>query len=99
MKEGLLRIDEIHDRFRTAEPGNIRQKVLKHDLLSISFTIGAILLASLARTESRGSFNRSDFPAKDDANGLKNSCMRCRLERDELFLAQEKVLTSPSPLQ
>ena len=92
LKEGLLMISKINGRLRAAEPGNMRQKVIKHDLISASFTVRAILLASLARTESRGSFNRSDFPTEDDANWLKNSCLRYSLERDEFYLDHYKVL-------
>jgi succinate dehydrogenase/fumarate reductase flavoprotein subunit len=59
---------------------------LKEDLLSASFVLKTILVASLGRKESRGSFQRKDFPYEDNLNWQKNSCLSCDPERRDFSL-------------
>jgi len=49
----------------------------------------AILTASLARAESRGSFNRKDFPREDNINWQKNSCL--------IYDRKKRVFPKPPP--
>jgi succinate dehydrogenase/fumarate reductase flavoprotein subunit len=97
LQKGLSMVEDIVDRLGQVEPENIRQVLLKQDLTAASFTVKAVLVASLARTESRGSFYRSDFPLEDGANWLKNSCLSYSPEREQFFLCHRAL--TPAPLR
>jgi succinate dehydrogenase/fumarate reductase flavoprotein subunit len=58
---------------RAARIDTPKERVLRDDLLSATFTLRAVLTAGLGRLESRGSFLREDYPAQDDAQWLRNS--------------------------
>ncbi len=75
LKEGLAAIEEVDAQLRAACPGILAERKLKEDLLSASFVLKSILIASLGRKESRGSFQRRDYPHEDNVNWLKNSCL------------------------
>jgi succinate dehydrogenase/fumarate reductase flavoprotein subunit len=51
-------------------------------LISAAFVLKAVLTASIARKESRGSFIRKDFPQQDDLNWRKNSSLTYEWERE-----------------
>ncbi len=72
LREGLIAVEEYArelEKFVEAGKGNRR--------LSEAHAMGgvarAILLSSLARTESRGAHYRNDFPHRDDVKFLKHS--------------------------
>ncbi len=72
---GLAEIDGLLTQLQTVLPHTIEERRLKEDLLSGVLVTKAVLTASLARQESRGSFIRRDFPREDDRNWLRNSCL------------------------
>jgi len=76
LKDGLASIEKIESQLRTMKPNNVLQQMLHTDLMSACFVVRAMLTASLPRTESRGSFYRSDFPQEDGSKWLKNSCLK-----------------------
>lgn len=92
LKEGLAAIDEIDMQLHSATLRNISEKRLKEDLLSACFVLKAVLMASLGRKESRGSFNRKDFPHEDNINWLKNSCLTYNLAQGTFALSYHEVL-------
>lgn len=92
LKEGLAAIDEIDMQLHSATLRNISEKRLKQDLLSACFVLKAVLMASLGRKESRGSFNRKDFPHEDNINWLKNSCLTYNLAQGTFALSYHEVL-------
>ena len=62
MQQALDEAAHLDDLIREVRPGDIGQRLTREDLVSASFVLRAILTASLARTESRGCFSRSDYP-------------------------------------
>lgn len=75
LKKGLLMLDSIEGELKNAMWTNVRERIIKEDLLSAVFSVKAILSASMGRKESRGSFIRKDYPKEDNDNWRKNSCL------------------------
>ncbi len=73
--KGLERLESVERRLEL--PGALErgERALLEDARAGALTLRAILLASLARKESRGSFLRSDFTDEDDVNWRRNSCL------------------------
>ena len=61
-------------------------RALLEDTRAGVLTLYAILLASLGRRESRGSFLRSDFQAENDGNWRRNSCLSYDVEKNEFVV-------------
>jgi aspartate oxidase len=75
IRTGMKAVELLDRQLDTTVPNAVSETKLKEDIRSASFILKAILFASLAREESRGSFNRKDFPKEDNINWQKNSCM------------------------
>ena len=75
IKMGMKEVELLDRQLETNVPHAVPERKLKEDLMSASFLLKAVLTASLAREESRGSFNRRDFPQEDNINWQKNSCL------------------------
>jgi aspartate oxidase len=75
IKMGMKEVELLDRQLETNVPHAVPERKLKEDLMSASFLLKAVLTASLAREESRGSFNRKDFPQEDNINWQKNSCL------------------------
>ena len=73
MVAGLRKAEHVWRTVRAARIDTPKERVLRDDLLSATFTLRAVLTAGLERLESRGSFLREDHPAQDDAQWLRNS--------------------------
>jgi succinate dehydrogenase/fumarate reductase flavoprotein subunit len=76
LREGLDRLAVIEGRIEKVYPAALKDLFGKRNLENVALLLKAILMGSLARRESRGSFFRSDFPDQDDRNGLKNTSYR-----------------------
>ncbi len=75
LTKGLEAAREVHRELDGFVPGSRRETCAKGDLTAAVVTLKAILTASLARRESRGSFFRDDHPGEDDAGWKKNSSL------------------------
>ena len=75
IEEALDEVAILRERIAAASSGDMGDRLMKEDLLSACFTLKAVAAAGLARNESRGCFNRSDYPAEDNGLWLKNSCL------------------------
>jgi succinate dehydrogenase/fumarate reductase flavoprotein subunit len=73
MRDGLAEVERIQAALEVAGAPTPQERLRREDLRSAAFVLRAVLTAGLARRESRGTFIRTDCPAQDDANWLKNS--------------------------
>ncbi len=73
MAEGLREAERVWQTLGVAKVETPKDSLLREDLLSAAFVLRAILTTGLGRLESRGSFLRTDYPAQDDAQWLRNS--------------------------
>ncbi len=90
--EGLAAVEEIKGELFSTGARNPAEMALKQDLIAGSFVLNAILTASRGRKESRGSFNREDFPREDNENWLKNSCLSYNASEDRFSLSFHDTL-------
>jgi len=103
MRQGLARITELVDRIQEVRVRD-RSLVFNFDLIrtlelrSMLDISHACALASLHRTETRGSHYRLDYPKMDNGNFLKHSLVS-RAAAGELALSYRKVtLVDTEPL-
>ncbi len=75
LNNGLAKVEKIESKIAGFAPQSVSEMRTKEDLLSASFVLKAIISASIGRQESRGSFQRTDFPDEDNKNYRKNSCL------------------------
>ncbi|MDI6782522.1 MAG: FAD-binding protein [bacterium] len=78
MKEGEQKVKELQLRFQQAQLINFGLRfnfdLFWHLELEGNLAVAeAILAGAIARTESRGSHSRRDYPKRDDANWLKHT--------------------------
>ncbi len=83
-------LDEL---IRQTRPTGIKEALTWEDLMSASFVLRAVLTASLARTESRGCFSRSDYPHEDNDQWLRNSSLSYRVETRTFILEHRAAST------
>jgi succinate dehydrogenase/fumarate reductase flavoprotein subunit len=93
LKEGLDRLAVIEGKIEAVYPAGLKDLFRKRDLENGALLLKAIFMGSLARTESRGSFFRKDFPDQDDKNWLKNTCYR--LVKGELLVTHAEKAPMP----
>jgi len=65
LKEGIKRIDEMLAELQGHQAGNPQELWRIMECRNAALTGRAISVSALARTESRGSHYRSDFPEED----------------------------------
>jgi succinate dehydrogenase/fumarate reductase flavoprotein subunit len=71
LKESIKSIDEILNELETLQASHYRDLWRNLECVNAALTARAIAVSALARTESRGSHYREDFP-KEDKNWLKH---------------------------
>ena len=75
LRRGIERLEAIEERLKPIGTAGSGGRAVLEDARAGALVLRAILQASLGRSESRGSFLRSDFPDEGDGNWLKNSCL------------------------
>jgi len=93
LRQGMDELNSLRTHLNSLIPQTIEDRRLKEDLLSGSLVLQAVLSASLGRKESRGSFNRLDYPREDNRNWLKNSCLKYEPEAAIFQVTYEPVNT------
>ncbi len=86
LRKGLERMAAVKDRLEMLKTEGSRGLALLEDTRAAALTLHAILLASLGRLESRGSFLRSDFPEEDDNRWRRNSSLSLDVEKNKFVL-------------
>ena len=92
IKTGMKELELLDRQLETKVPHSIPERRLKEDLMSASFILKAVLISSLAREESRGSFNRKDFSQEDNINWRKNSCLVYERKEGRFSLSRHQVI-------
>jgi succinate dehydrogenase / fumarate reductase flavoprotein subunit len=97
LSEAVAQIRELREQFQDVAcrtpPGPFQSEMLHVLHLECQLYLAEITAAgALARTESRGSHFRQDFPARNDAQWLKHTL--ARLEGDEIRFSYTDVDTS-----
>ncbi len=87
IKEGIDQLAEVESELKETAPSDIIERKMELDLKSAALVLKAILSASLERKESRGGFQREDFPETDDGNWKKNTCMVYDPERNAFTIS------------
>lgn len=73
---GRAQLDACRDAAHAVAVADIDQAIEAVELDHMLITARSIVAAALARTESRGAHQRTDFPAMDDAHWLKHIAFR-----------------------
>ncbi len=94
LKTGLNLLSRFKKRIERISPESVNDLFHKRELENIALLTHAILLGSLLRKESRGSFLRKDFPDPDNQNWLKHTCYR--LAGEDLQISHPPV-NPPAP--
>jgi succinate dehydrogenase/fumarate reductase flavoprotein subunit len=74
--EGQQAMHTISDRLANASTSSLADIIELGEARRMATTAHMILDAALTRTESRGAHQRTDFPARDDANWLRHTSFR-----------------------
>ena len=88
---GFHKLNAVEHDLKGASWSNVTERAMKEDLSSATFSLRAILGASMGRKESRGSFNRKDFPKEDNTSWRKNSCLTYDPEKDSFSVTYHAV--------
>jgi succinate dehydrogenase/fumarate reductase flavoprotein subunit len=91
IEQGLKEIENLQAQLEGLAPFSVEERRQREDLQAGCLVTRAILTASQARQESRGSFMRREFSGEDDANWLKNSCLTLKPAGTEFFLSHKGV--------
>lgn len=92
IREGLHQLAEVESELKETVPSDIIERKMELDLKSAVLVLKAILSASLERKESRGGFQREDFPETDDSNWKKNTCMAYDPEGNSFTITHHSVV-------
>ena len=89
LEEGLSRVREMERRLGNKDAGGMSFGLSEsnHALLVSK----AIMMASLEREESRGSFFRQDFPGTNDTRWLKNILLKLDRDRGDLVISHRPI--------
>lgn len=87
LRTGLEMLREIETNIKGIEPATVAEFTKKEDQLGACLVLRAILVASLARQESVGSFKRKDFPEEQDQSIYGNSCVRYNVATEQVSVS------------
>jgi succinate dehydrogenase/fumarate reductase flavoprotein subunit len=100
IKEGLDQLIVLEKRIERVYAATQKDLFRKRELENGALVLKAILLGSLLRKESRGSFFRKDFPSQDDQSWMKNTCYRLvkgelqitHVDKSEIRISKSEVV-------
>jgi succinate dehydrogenase/fumarate reductase flavoprotein subunit len=89
MREGLSSIDALTQEQKALEVCSVKDLISKRELENSLSVLKAILLSSLARKESRGAFQREDFPQEGGAEFLKRVSVKMKKAEKDIEVSWE----------
>jgi succinate dehydrogenase/fumarate reductase flavoprotein subunit len=84
LAEGLNKISKLEKKLEKLKA--VERSIALNEVAGGLLVSKVIILASLARKESRGAFHRDDFTQRDDANGLSNIFLKFDREMSDLIV-------------
>ncbi len=91
IQDGINQLAAVETELQETVPSDITERKMQLDLISAALVLKAILSASLERKESRGGFQREDFPETDDSNWKKNTRMAYDPEKNAFTISHHSV--------
>ena len=91
IQEGIQQLAAVESELKETVPSDISERKIELDLKSAVLVLKAVLSASLARKESRGGFQREDYPETDDSNWKKNTRLAYDPERNAFDISHHSV--------
>ena len=91
LRAGLSIIEDVVKELKRTPYGSLSERIQKADVTSAAFVVKAVITASLAREESRGSFRRTDFESEDNTAWRRNSCLTYSEEQDGFILTNRAL--------
>ena len=92
IREGIQQLAEVESKLKETVPSDIIERKMELDLKSAVLVLKAILSGSLERKESRGGFQREDFPETDDDNWRKNTRLAYSPEGNTFTVSYHPVI-------
>jgi len=92
IREGIQQLAEVESELNEIVTSDIIERKMELDLKSAVLVLKAILSASFKRKESRGGFQREDFPETDDSNWKKNSRLAYDPDRNTFTISHHSVV-------
>ena len=94
LDQGLRRLEEFRKKLSASGVAQARELPRAVKLENMRRVGEMIMRSALARTESRGSHYRSDYPAQDDAGWMRNVTLR----RDDAGMKLETAAVKSGPV-
>ena len=91
MKEGLSSVEALKQKLRDLNLSQTNDLILKRELEASLLVLKAILTSSLVRKESRGAFQREDYPKEGGSEFLKKVSIRMKSGGEFLETAWEDL--------
>jgi succinate dehydrogenase/fumarate reductase flavoprotein subunit len=91
IREGIHQLAVVESDLEKTVPSDINERKIELDLRSEVLVLKAILSASLERRESRGAFQREDFPETDDTNWKKNTRLAYDPEGNRFSISHHSI--------
>lgn len=91
LREGLSSIEISRQELKGLQVCSIKDLILKKELETSLFVLKTILISSLARKESRGAFQREDYPQEGGAEFLKKVSVRILNSEKDLETSWEDI--------
>ena len=91
MKEGLSSADAWREKLKDLHVSQVKDLILKRELEGSLLVLKAILTSSIERKESRGAFQREDYPQEGGPEFLKRVSIRIRDPEKDFKVNLEEI--------
>ncbi|MDI7258910.1 MAG: FAD-dependent oxidoreductase [Thermodesulfobacteriota bacterium] len=91
MKEALSSLETLRQEVKGLQVFSTKELLLKRELENSLLVLNAILIASLERKESRGAFQREDYPQEGGTQFLKRISIRMKEAENDFEVSWEDL--------